>query len=139
MPIVYAVEMDGALVIEAWTGAITVDDLYAHRSQQAVDPAIVGGARVLADARTASFRDISDAEMAQFARAYSLTEKRMISRATAFVAGGGFAKARVYEKASRSFLRNVVVFTNLATACKWLGIDAGLVTHTIETLRDNEP
>ena len=74
MPIDYAVALDGALVVEVWHGAINVDDLYDHREQQAQDPSIVNGARILADIRLATFRNISQGQMAAFARSYRATE-----------------------------------------------------------------
>ena len=132
MPIDYAVALDGALVVEVWRGAINIDDLYDHREQQAQDPSIVNGARVLADIRLASFRNVSQSQMAAFARSYRATESQASSRALAFVAAEGFAKAQAYEKASRSFLRNVVVFTSLPTACRWLGVDVGLALRAID-------
>ncbi len=135
MPIDYKVALDGALVVEVWHGAITVDDLYDHREQQAQDPSIVNGARVLADIRLASFRSISKSQMEAFARTYRATESQPSSRALAFVASAGFSTAQAYEKASRGFLRNVVVFTSLPTACRWLGIDVGLASRTIDEIR----
>ena len=135
MPIRYAVAMDGALVVELWYGDITLDELYEHREQQAGDLSIVNGARVLADIRRASFQGISENQMAAFARSYRATEDRPQARSLAFVATDGFSKAQAYEKASRTFLRNVVVFTSFSTACKWLGMDAALVLNSIEELQ----
>lgn len=135
MPIIYTVAMDGALVVEVWFGAVTVDDLYDHREQQAGDSSIVNGARVLADIRHASFQNISEEQMAAFARSYRATESKPAARTLAFVATAGFSKAQAYEKASRTFLRNVVVFTSLSTACKWLGVEAGTVASAIEAAR----
>jgi hypothetical protein len=135
MPIDYVVAMDGALVVEVWHGDITVDELYGHRKEQAADRAIVNGARVLADIRRASFEGITENQMAAFAESYRATEAAPRARTLAFVATDGFSKARAYEKASRTFLRNVVVFTSLSTACKWLGIDVAIVADAIEAFR----
>ena len=131
MPIDYKVALNGALVVEVWHGSISVDDLYDHREQQAQDPSIINGARILADIRLASFHNISQSQIEAFARSYRATESVPSSRSLAFIASNGFSKAQAYEKASRSFLRNVVVFTSLPTACKWLGIDVGLASRTI--------
>lgn len=135
MPIDYVVAMDGALVVEVWHGDITVDELYGHRKEQAADRLIVDGARILADIRRASFEGITENHMAAFAETYRATEATPRARTLAFVATDGFSMARTYEKASRTFLRNVVVFTSLATACKWLGIDVAIAANAIEAFR----
>ena len=55
MPVKYIAVDDGNLVIERWIGRISHAELLEHERQQLHDRSIKQGARVLVDARDASF------------------------------------------------------------------------------------
>jgi hypothetical protein len=78
---------------------------------------------------------IGKAEIKQVSAIYRTKSDKLAVGKSAVVAGKSFQKTPLYELfASRHGLR-VIVFNDIGTACKWLGMDPKEAEQTVKLLR----
>lgn len=123
MPCKYVIAMDGKLVVELWTGTVTLDELLAHKKQQTYDPAINADASLLADCTRAVFAISPDA-IGQLSEMENDPQNRSKIRRYAFlVSNDVYDRAKQFSDRIKKYGKSGIIFNSLAIASTWLGID----------------
>jgi len=138
MPIAMTYRKGSDIVLEAWVGRISVVEAFEHERDHLQDPDYPHAARVLADLTGAVMSpEIGPSFIAEFTGLYREYPEKMWGTRVAIVATEEWNTAKNYERASELQRLNmsVVVFTNLWTACTWLGIDVEPTKKWIDETR----
>ena len=136
MPCKYVIAMDGAVVVERWTGAVTLDELMAHKQQQFLDPSIKEGASVLSDCTRAAFEISADAISELSAMENDPHNKPKIRRYAFLVGNDARDKAQQFADQVDDSKKSVIIFNSLYVASAWLGMDLPKVRELIECSGD---
>jgi hypothetical protein len=137
MGIAYRCDPETGLSVEVWHGAISLDVAALHVEQLANDPEWAASRRIVTDLTTMSsesrpsaddVKHLGDAFLHQLAYLVSDAKWSVIADST-------FAEALVFGEHVRHEVRRMIVFTNLVTACVWLGVDPEVVQPVINELR----
>jgi len=131
MPIGYRIDNTQGLTIGVWQGALTADDIAVATEELFANPAWPPpGRKHLTDLTT--LRATPDLEqLAEMHRASGLARGIRL----AVVASDHFDEARKYEQAVASAGLVVIVFTQVQSACSWLGVDYASAQAAIGELR----
>lgn len=136
MPIRYLIDNEHRCVIKVWMGAVTMEEWYAVERQIMEDPNLPRNYKLLIDARKAGEAKITEEEIKDIVGFYKDYAAKVNGTQVAAIAGPVFEKARVYEKYAQLIGMNVIVFTNLDTACMWLDLDREIVNACIRQLQE---
>jgi len=137
MGIAYRCNPETGVSVEVWHGTISFDVATLHIEQLAKDPEWAASRRIVTDLTTMSLesrpsadqvRALGDAFLHQLA--YLVSDVKW-----SVIADGAFAEALVFGEHVRHEVRRMIVFTNLLTACAWLGVEPGDVKPVIDELR----
>jgi hypothetical protein len=137
MGIAYRCDPTTGIGVEVWHGDVGLDVARLHVEQLAKDPEWAASRRIITDLTglaseshpTADqIKRLSDAFLQQLA--YLVSDAKW-----SIVADRVFAEALVFGEQVRHEVRRMIVFTNLVTACVWLGVDREDVEPVIEELR----
>jgi hypothetical protein len=137
MGIAYRCDPTTRIGIEVWHGNVGLDVARLHVEQLAKDPDWTASRRIITDLTGLAqesrpspeqIRRLSDAFLQQLA--YLVTDAKW-----SIVADRAFAEALVFGEQVRHEVRRMIVFTNLVSACVWLGIDRAEVEPVIKELR----
>jgi hypothetical protein len=131
MPIGYRIEASQGLTIGVWHGDLTSEDIADATRRLFADPDWPPpGRKHLTDLTTV--RTTPDLEqLAEIHKASGLTAGIRL----AVVATDHFDEARKYEHAVASAGLDVMVFTQVPSACAWLGIEYAPAQRVIGDLR----
>ena len=124
MPCSYRVVGNGSLVIERWSGAVTHEELIAHKRQLALEPSIRKGAAVLTDCRAAAFATPVNMLHEVAAVDGDPANHTRIGRYAFLVEEPAYERAQLFASQVSRYGVTVIVFTSLSVACQWLGVDA---------------
>lgn len=133
MPCKYVITMDGKIVVERWEGTVTLDELIAHKQQQALNPSIKEGAAVLSDCTRATFQISPDAIGKLSAIDNDPNTKKKITRYAFLVNNDTYDRAQQFSNQVNRDGKSVIIFNSLDVACKWLGIDPMEVHEVIKS------
>jgi len=140
MPVKYIVLDTGNLVIERWKGKISDEERLAHERQQLKDRSIKRGARVLADAREASFLETTVNGLKKLTDLYvKLGNRAPVSKCALLVSSKDWPIAKAFETGGEKHGLTVITFNELSTACSWLGIDLRMVREHLKKLSADKP
>jgi len=137
MGISYRCDPATGVSIEVWHGAVSLDVARLHVEQLAKDPEWAASRRIITDLRglepdsrpTADqIKGLGDAFLQQLA--YLVSDAKW-----SVIADEAFAEALVFGEQIRHEVRRMIVFSNLVTACVWLGVEPDDVRPVIEDLR----
>jgi hypothetical protein len=123
VPYQYEVLQDGSLVYTRITGLMTHDDSLAHHRRVAVDPAIRPGFSEIYDGRHISGAEVDEKTIHEIAEIDRQAGPKMVGGKVAVVASGALAFKLQYAYPSQG-PRRVIVFSDLETAARWLGIES---------------
>ena len=131
MPIGYRIDESQGLTIGVWHGALTGDDISAATEELFEDPAWPPtGRKHLTDLTTLGATPDLE-QLAEMHKASGLARGIRL----AVVASDHFDEARKYERAVASAGLVVIVFTQVQSACSWLGVDYVSTQAAIGELR----
>ncbi len=135
-PVTYEVMENGKLVLEYWQGDISRDELILHSQQHLTDSRVIPGASALADARGAQF-SVNPEDVPEIVdRLYAAYAGRLrIGKCAVLVSDQAYGLARTYERVAGKYGINVIVFTSLDVACRWLGVDMEVVEKFVNRAR----
>jgi hypothetical protein len=136
MPIAYHADSESGLVISAWLGAVTFDEIAEHLGKMAADPQWPTARRLLTDLRGVPVTHRPSTEQigaAASAFTNSLGAQSEMIR-WAIVAGHLFSKAMTFDALVRDTVRRLFVFQDLGTACAWMDLDRDHVEAVISGL-----
>jgi hypothetical protein len=124
MPVKYIVVDNGNLVIERWVGTVSHAELLEHERQHLDDRSIKRGAKVLVDARDASFPETTADGFREVADLYvKLRTMASTSKCALLVSNQTWPQAKALETGGEKYGVTIIMFNELSTACAWLGID----------------
>jgi hypothetical protein len=139
MPVKYIVVDNGNLVIERWKGKISDAERLEHERQQLKDRSIKRGARVLVDARQASFRETTLNGLHELTDLYVKLQSRLTaSKCALLVSDKDWPLAKAFETGADKRGLTIITFNELSTACSWLGIDLRMVRDHLKKLSFNK-
>jgi hypothetical protein len=118
----YLIKKDCGVVLKYFSGSFDNATLFEQEAAQLLDSDFPQAPRVLADITMADFMELEQPHYEKFATIYAGHRDIVEGAKVAIIALDEFHKGRQYEFAVRSMGVNVIVFTNLQTACVWLGI-----------------
>ena len=140
MPVKYIAVDDGNLVIERWIGRISHAELLEHERQQLHDRSIKQGARVLVDARDASFPETPADILHEVTDLYAkLQNKARTSKCALLVSDKSWQQAKVFETGGEKYGVTIITFNELSTGCAWLGIDPRIAMDHLKKLSSDKP
>ena len=134
MPCSYVIARDGAVVLELWTGTVSLTELAGHKTHLAHEPDLKPGASVLSDCRRAKFEFSPDAigDLANMEN--DPASDARIARYAFLVPDEAYAMARQFADKVEDFGKTVIVFNSLDVAATWLGMDVSEVIALLESL-----
>lgn len=136
MCIAYDVNKEAGVTYVVWEGTVTAEQWLSHVERLLSDPSWPANRYLhLTDLRRA-FLDptIDETVLETGARMFSSHPKISLVR-TAIVAYEAFQKALLFERLTLPFERNVIVFSELDTACAWLGLNHDSAARALNSLR----
>jgi hypothetical protein len=123
------------LMIEAWAGAITLEEFLEHERRHLQDPKFPISAKILVDITRASFDlSIGESEIQSFVDLYRHHRDKVAGARIAIVAGKDFGRASLYGRMAEKHMINVIVFNSLQSACVWLGIDTKEIRQELDRI-----
>jgi hypothetical protein len=135
--IAYRCDPETRVSIEVWHGEVTLDVARLHVEQLAKDPDWAASRRIVTDISGLSSESRPDADqIAALGDAFLHQLAYLVGSAKwSIIADEAFAEALVFGERIRHEVRRMIVFTNLVTACVWLGLDPDDVEPVIDELR----
>jgi hypothetical protein len=131
----YRVLAEHRLAVTVVAGRVDADDLRDLAGRQHADPDWHAATRMLTDNRSAILDAVSGDAVDKFSALYDSMRTGDQPVRDAIVAADTFGLSKSFaDHRSRSSATSVV-FTDLSTACVWLGIDEDVVRTTIASLR----
>ncbi len=133
MPNSYIVLDNGTLVVERWTGTVSHDELISHERDQIEDQSIAPGAAVLAYAADAVFETDPD-KVHELSSLYNRGDLAM-EKCAVVVNDDAYDRAQLFAAQGAGHGVSIVVFNDVESACKWLGVDPVKVKSTLKGLK----
>jgi hypothetical protein len=137
MGIAYRCDPATRLSVEVWQGQVVLDVARLHVEQLAKDPEWAASRRIVTDLTglAPESRPTAD-QVTRLGDAFLQQLAYLVSDAKwAVIAESAFAEALVFGEQIRHEVRRMIVFTNLVTACVWLGVEPEDVQPVIDDLR----
>jgi hypothetical protein len=137
MGIAYHCDTTTGLSLEVWDGVITLDVALQHLKQLANDPQWSASRRIITDLTgiAAESRPAPD-EVTLLGDAFLQQLAYLVGNAKwSVIADPTFAEAVVFGEHVRHEVRRMTAFTNLITACVWLGVHVAEVQPVLDDLR----
>ena len=137
MGIAYRCDAATGLSVEVWHGTVTLDVAVLHLQQLAKDPEWAASRRIVTDLSGLAPESRPDADqIRRLGDAFLHHLAYLVADAKwSIVADRAFAEALVFGEQVRHEVRRMIVFTNLVTACVWLGLERDDVQPVIDDLR----
>jgi hypothetical protein len=136
MTIAYTVIPERQLVLVAWDGIVSLDQWRTHIVRMLGDPGYQAARLQLSDVRTASLdKTIDDAALHEMAEHIDGWRPVIAQKKIAILPGTDWDRAKVFEGLIAGLGARPLVFTNLSTACTWLGVNVGEVEAELARLR----
>ena len=125
MPIDYSLEREGTLVIAKANGALTLDCFIALQKELNADDGLKTPHNTLLDVRLISKIQLTEQDLTTIANNLTEGQKTLGANKLAIVARERFAfeLGNLYGTIEKEVNENVIVFSSLAVANVWLGID----------------
>jgi hypothetical protein len=123
------------LIVTVWDGLVTAAEWADTVQSQVTDPNHSLSRRRLTDARTADSSNITEADVAAISTSYANAGVALSGVKLAIVANEGWATAQQVEAGMNNLGVTTVVFSDVHTACIWLGVDPGPAVAAINELR----
>ncbi|MDM7999662.1 MAG: hypothetical protein QUS33_06590 [Dehalococcoidia bacterium] len=136
MGIAYSVDKERGVSYEAWVGTITGKDWVEHVRRQVADPEWPAGDRSLTDLQLlSSDSSVGKAEVDEVVALYKAQPAKLAQGRAAVVAGKDFQLSPLFRIFTSRHGFRLIVFNDMALACKWLGLDLGEAERSIARLR----
>ncbi|MCK9410303.1 MAG: hypothetical protein WCX28_10675 [Bacteriovoracaceae bacterium] len=136
MSIKYICDKKKKLTISVWHHHVTFEQWKKNVEKLLADPDFIHTNKQIVDIHIGS-ADISigEEEIKQVLQYILKHPELVVGRKIAIIAGKEFHRSTMFTHFARSQSLNTIVFNDLHTACKWLGIDRQEAELTIEQIR----
>lgn len=118
----YVIARDGAIVLEHWTGTVTLAEMIEHKTHLAKELSLKPNASVLSDCRRATFEIPPDA----ISKLAEMEDDRYINspitRYAFLVSDDVYDRAQQFVREVQKYGKTVIVFNSLDVAAVWLGM-----------------
>ena len=136
MPIASRCDTQTGLVIDVYDGEVSFPEWREHIGGLLDDPSWLATTRSLSDLSTVRLAPLSDDDRVSMLSLFEARNVRVRGRRMAIVAGSVWGTAKDVERTAIARLHaRPIVFSNVVTACVWLGVDELLVKTAIGELR----
>ena len=136
MGIAYRSDHGLGLTIVVGDGVVTTEDWRAHVRRMTSDPEWPVGRLGLTDLSTADTSAISGDDIREIATAFGSLDRQVSRRKGAIVAGdAAYRSAVTFQQARGPTGLRIRIFSDLYSACEWLGISIEDVAPPVEELR----
>ena len=136
MAIGYVYRPDRRLVIVVWDGMVKAGQWRAHLIRIFADANFRQAEMQLTDLRYATIDPGVTNNAVLRAVSFLARRRQQIShKKLAIVAGAEWEKPKLVERLIEPLQVRPIVFTNLITACAWLGLDVVDIGHEIQQIR----
>jgi hypothetical protein len=141
MGIAYRCDPTTGVGIEVWHGKVGFDVARMHVDQLANDPEWAASRRIVTDLTGLASESVPNADQIKgLSDAFLQQLAYLVSDAKwSIIADEALAEALTFGEQIRHEVRRMIVFTNLVTACVWLGVDREDVEPVIDELRREIP
>jgi hypothetical protein len=123
------------LIVTVWDGLVTAAEWADTVQSQVTDPNHSMSTRRLTDARTADSSNITGDDVAAISATYATSGVALSGVKLAIVATEGWETAQQVETGMNNVGVTTVVFSDVHTACVWLGVDPAAAVAAINELR----
>ncbi|MFA5833298.1 MAG: hypothetical protein WDA22_07475 [Bacteroidota bacterium] len=132
----YNIQKEKNLIISLWHHNVTFDQWMNNVKKLIVEPDFKQAVKQIVDIHIGS-ADISigQEEIKQVVDFIAQHPEVILGRKIAIVAGKEFNRSSFFTQLARSQFLNAIVFNDLQTACKWLGVDRQEAEVSIERIR----
>ena len=134
--VLYEVIENGQMVVEYWSGKVDRHDVAIHSKEHLSDTRIVPGASALVEARNAVFgidlKDVADVVDSLYA---NYIGRLKIGKCAVLVNSTTYDLARAYERSAGHYGINVIIFSDLAIACTWLGVGVDTISKSLDRMK----
>jgi len=138
MGIAYRCDQQVGLTLTVWHGTVSCDEWRDQVASLVSDPGWRSRPRFLTDLRTAGdVSTITDDHVAEMADLFAASARATVHAKVALVAADLFDGARMFEHETDSSGVRTIVFNDVGTACRWLGVEPISVLPSITTLRQH--
>ncbi len=136
MAIDYTYAATNRLIVVAWDQNVSLQEWQAHLERMFVDPNYSQADYQLVDMRFAIIGpSITEAQIRRIVAEVESKSRLIIHKKLAIVAGSDWDKIKLFEKLIEPYGVRPVVFTNLLTACTWIGADVIEVGEEVKRMR----
>jgi len=136
MSIGYICKPNERIAIIVWDGLVTLDQWRNHVDKMFADPAYVSLKLQLSDLRFSIFDgSITDEKIREVVDHIGTRQKMFSLSKLAMVAGTDWAKTKLAESLIQMLSITPIVFADLHTACRWLGLDVVNIGRDIQQIR----
>ena len=123
------------LIVTVWDGLVTAAEWAETVQSQVADENHARTRRRLTDARTADSSNITEDDVAVIAASYASSGVGLSGVKLAIVATEGWQTAQQVESSMNKLGVTTVVFSDVHTACVWLGADPAAAVAAVNELR----
>ena len=123
------------LIVTVWNGLVTAAEWADTVQSQVADRNHSLSTRRLTDARTADSSNITEDDVAVISASYGRSGVALSGVKLAIVANEGWETAQQVETSMNNLGVTTVVFSDVHTACLWLGVDPATAVAAINELR----
>lgn len=134
MPCKFVQAMDGDVILELWTGTVTLDEMMTHKQRLLTDSSIKASASVLSDFTRATFAVSPEDVRKLSALDNDPGGKSTIDRYAFLVDYGVYDEAQLFAEQVNRHGKSVIVFNSLELAATWLGMDYVTVRELLESI-----
>ena len=136
MGIAYECDERAGITVTVWDSTVTPDDWRALVRGQDADPKWPTGPAFLGVLTTArGFSTFDESVVAEMREFYANRPKRLAKIRSATVADRGIETVGTLEQVVGKLGVRNIVFTDVRTACTWLGVDVEVVEAIVARLR----
>ena len=119
MPCKLVLARDGTVVLEQWTGRVSLEELVGHKTSLANNLSLKAGASLLSDCTRASFELSPDAITKLSEMENDPNSDTRIKRYAFLVSEDDYDKAQQFSNAVKKYGKAVIVFNSLDVASTW--------------------
>lgn len=135
MPIVYATHPDRNLTLSVWAGTVSGEEWRAQALALTHDR-VFPTRLMLADVRNASLQLLTGRDVGDISRLIGESLAKLPERCAVLVGEGGFEFVEEFQDQFRQ-AADVAMFSDVVTACRWLGVSSADTEAEIEDLRSS--
>ena len=135
VPIASRYDPGMGVIIEVYDGDVAFDEWHDHIAAMLDDPVLGETTRSLVDMSSARLEPLTDEQNEEMHSLFEARSMSLTGRKMAIIAGQSGTERDVEQRAVERLKGRAIVFSSVATACIWLGVEEKAVTTAVDNLR----